>query len=324
MNLPKRLMCGVDLRVHSERMSSTQLNNLSSFSQGLTELVSETAAGVVAIKSAAYRVTSGVALGQDLIAVASHSLRREDRVLVITANGDTTAVILGRDPGIDLAILRAEGLNTRALTKADPTTLKTGMLAIVVGFTADVGVTASLGILGAVGPERRIWRGGTLDHFLRLDANLYPSQSGAAAVTAEGQLIGMATPALSRHSTLIVPVLTIERIARELAEQGRIRHGYLGVGVQPVEIPENLRSKMLSESTGLIVLSVEPGSPAEKAGFQLGDILLTLNGKAMNDVGELHSALRGDIIDKQVEAILLRAGTPVTVEVIVSERAKKS
>ena len=241
-------MCGVGLRTHSDYMSSTQSNHLSSFSQALTELVSETASGVVAIKSAAYRVTSGVALGNDLIAVASHSLRREDRVPVITANGgEATGVILGRDPGIDLAILKAEGLNTRTLPKADATTLKTGMLAIVVGFTADVGATTSLGILGAVGPERRIWRGGTLDHFLRLDANVYPSQSGAAVVTAEGQLIGMATPALSRHSTLIVPMSTIERIARELAEQGRIRHGYLGVGVQPVEIPENLRSKMLSE-----------------------------------------------------------------------------
>lgn len=305
-------------------MSSTQSNNLSSFSQALTELVSETASGVVAIKSAAYRVTSGVALGQDLVAVASHSLRREDRVPVIAASGEATGAILGRDPGIDLAILKVEGLNTRTLPKADATTLKAGMLAVVVGFTADVGVTASLGTLGAVGPERRIWRGGTLDHFLRLDANLYPSQSGAAVVTAEGQLIGMATPALSRHSTLIVPVSTIERIARELAEQGRIRHGYLGVGVQPVEIPENLRTKMSSESTGLIVLSVETGSPAEKAGLQLGDILLTLNGKAMTDIGELHTALRGSIIDKQVEAIVLRGGTPVVVAVTVVERAKKN
>ncbi|MBV8865148.1 MAG: serine protease [Acidobacteriaceae bacterium] len=305
-------------------MSSTQSNNLGSFSQTLTELVSETANGVVAIKSAAYRVTSGVALGDNLIAAASHSLRREERVPVIGANGEATGAILGRDPGIDLAILKAEGLNTRALPKADATTLKAGMLAVAVGFTADVGATASLGILGAVGPERRNWRGGTLDHFLRLDANVYPSQSGAAVINAEGQLIGMATPALSRHSTMVVPVATIERIARELAEQGRIRHGYLGIGVQPVEIPENLRSKMQSAATGLIVLSVETGSPAEKAGLQLGDILLTLNRKAMTDIGELHSALRGEIVDKQVEAIVLRGGAPVIAEVTVAERGKKS
>ncbi len=305
-------------------MSSTQSNNLSSFSQALTELISEAASGVVAIKSAAYRVTSGIALGGDLIAAASHSLRREDRVPVIAADGEATGAILGRDPGIDLAVLKAEGLNTRVLPKADASTLKPGMLAVVVGFTADVGATASLGTLGAVGPERRNWRGGTLDHFLRLDANVYPSQSGAAVVNAEGQLIGMATPALSRHSTMVVPVSTIERIARELTEQGRIRHGYLGVGVQPVEIPENLRSKMQSEATGLIVLSVEASSPAEKAGLQLGDILLTLNRRAMTDIGELHTALRGETVGKQVEAIVLRGGAPVVVEVTIVERAKKS
>ncbi len=304
---------------------STQPNNLSSFSQALTELVSEAASGVVAIKSAAYRVTSGVVLANNLIAAASHSIRREDRVPVIAANGsEGTGAVLGRDPGIDLAILKGEGLNTRALPKADISTLKTGMLAVVVGFTSDVGATASLGILGAVGPERRTWRGGSLDQFLRLDANVYPSQSGAAVINAEGQLIGMATPALSRHSSMVVPLSTVERVARELAEQGRIRHGYLGIGVQPVEIPENLRSKMQSEATGLIVLSVETGSPAEKAGLQLGDILLKLHGRGMTDIGELHTALRGEIIGKQVEAIVLRAGTPVVLEVTVAERRKES
>ncbi len=170
-----------------------------------------------------------------------------------------------------------------------------------------------------MGPARKNWRGGTLDRFLRLDVNLYPSQSGAAVVNAEGQLIGMATPAMSRHSTVAVPVLTIERIARELLEQGRIRHGYLGVGVQPVAV----RGQTEQES-GLIVLSVEPDSPADKAGLLLGDVLLTFDGKAMADIDDLHTALRGDIVGGTVKAVVLRGGVPVEVNVPIVERGRKS
>jgi S1-C subfamily serine protease len=307
-------------KAHIERMSSTQLGDLGRFSEALAALVNESGPGVVAVKSAAYRVTSGVALHDNLIAVASHSLRREDRVPVYAADGgQTIATILGRDPSIDLAILKAEGLNVKALHGADTASLKPGSLAVVVGFTVDAGVTASLGVLGAVGPARKNWRGGTLDRFLRLDVNLYPSQSGAAVVNTAGQLIGMASPAMSRHSTIAVPVSSIERIANELLEQGRIRHGYLGVGVQPVAV----RGKQEQES-GLIILSVEPDSPADQAGLLLGDVLLSVDGKRMTDIDDLHSALRGDIVGRTVKAIVLRGGASIEVSIAIVERGRKS
>ncbi len=115
---------------HIGGMSSTRLSDLSRFSEALAALVNETAPGVVAVKSAAYRVTSGVSLHDNLIAVTSHSLRREDRVPVYAADGSqTVASILGRDPSIDLAILKADGLNTKALPVADTAALKPGSLA---------------------------------------------------------------------------------------------------------------------------------------------------------------------------------------------------
>jgi S1-C subfamily serine protease len=300
-------------------MSDTQWKDLSGFSQALSALVEATSGSVVAVKSAAYRVTSGVTLGNNLIAVANHSLRRDGRVPVYAGNGgESTATILGRDPGIDLAILKAEGLDTKKLTTADPGTLKPGSLAVVVGFTVDVGATASLGILGATGPARRIWRGGILDRFFRLDVNVYPSQAGAAVVNAQGDLIGMATPALSRHAAVAVPVSTIEKLAQELLEQGRIRQGYLGVGVQPVGVSGQL------QQTGLILLSVEPDSPAEKGGLLLGDVLLRLDGKAMTDVDDLHVALRGDIVGRTVKAMILRGGATLERELTIVERGGKS
>lgn len=298
--------------------------NLSAFSQSLVTLTENTVAGVVAVKSAPYRVVSGIALSQDLIAVADHSLRREDRVPVETVSGAKgTAAILGRDPGVDLAMLKVEGLTLNPLTAADANSLKAGTLAAVIGLTIDAGPSVSLGILGAVGGGRRTWRGGTLEHFVRLDVNLYPSQSGAAVVNVEGNLIGLATPALLRHSAVAVPVATLNRIAGELLKEGRIRHGYLGVGLQPIAIPGNLREKFGMETdAGLILLSVEPESPAAEAGLQLGDILVSLEEKPVSDVDELQTVLRNSV-GQRVKAVLIRGGEKLETQLTVAERISK-
>jgi serine protease Do len=306
-------------------MSSTVIADLSAFSQGLADLVEKTAAGVVAMKAAAYRVVSGLIIREDLVAVSNHTLRREDRIPIQTIDGtEAVGTILGRDPTVDLAFLKVESGRLKPLTAADPASLKAGTLAAVVGLTIDAGPSASLGILGAVGGSRRTWRGGTLDHFFRLDVNLYPSQSGAAVVNAEGHLIGLATPALLRHSAVAVPLITLNRIADELLQQGRIRHGYLGVGLHPVEVPASLREKLgATPEVGLILLSVEPDSPADKAGWLVGDILLSLDSKAIDDIDELQTALRGNTVGRNLKASLLRGGQLIETQVTISERKQK-
>lgn len=301
-------------------MSSTTIN-LSAFSQSLVALVENTVAGVVAVKSAPYRVVSGIALQENLIAVTDHTLRREDRVPVESAAGAKgMATILGRDPGVDLAVLKVEDLKLSPLPAADANSLKPGMLTTAIGLTIDAGPSVSIGILGAVGAGRRTWRGGTLDHFLRLDMNLYPSQSGAAVVDIEGKLIGLATPALLRHSALAVPVATLNRIAGELLKEGRIRRGYLGVGLQPIAIPDTLRDKFgIKADSGLILLSVEPGSPAAEAGLQLGDILVSLDEKPLTDVDELQAVLRNNV-GQSVKAVLIRGGEKLEIQLTIRER----
>jgi S1-C subfamily serine protease len=299
--------------------------DLSAFSRALADLVEKAATGVVAVKAAPYRVVSGLIAREDLIAVSNHSLRREDQIPIQAVDGmQAAATILGRDPTVDLAFLKVQSGKLKPLTAADPASLKAGTLAAVVGLTIDAGPSASLGILGAVGGTRRTWRGGTLDHFFRLDVNLYPSQSGAAVVNAEGHVIGLATPGLLRHSTVAVPLITLNRIAEELLQEGRIRHGYLGVGLHPVEIPALLRSKLeVTAESGLILLSVEPQSPADIAGWLVGDILIALDGKAVTDIDELQTALRGNAVGRSMNVSLLRGGQLIETQITVSERGKK-
>jgi S1-C subfamily serine protease len=301
------------------------MSEMTSFSDALVKLVEQTAPSIVAVKAGAYRTASGVVIDAEHIAVPEHALKRRDSIPFVTQAGqEAMAKVLGRDPSVDLAILHMEGLSVPSLKTAEPASLKAGMLAAVVGMTQDAGASVSLGILGAVGPQRRTWRSGVLDQFIRLDVNLYPSQNGAAVVNSEGHLIGMATPVLSRHSTITLPVTTIRRVIAELQKEGRIRLGYLGVGVQPVAIPEHLRAKTPgTPEFGLILLSVVSGAAADQAGLQVGDILLSINGQSLEDVEQLQAQLRGEHIGKPSELVILRGGEPRTLSAVIQEAERK-
>jgi S1-C subfamily serine protease len=298
--------------------------DLRAWSHAVSKLIEEAGTSVVAVRSEAYRVNSGVVIAPDLIAVNDHALRREGALTVhLPDGGRSSATILGRDPSVDVAILKTE---TGALTPVTPEPddeLRPGAFVVVVGRTLDAGLSASTGILGAVSGPKRTWRAGTLDRFLRLDANVYPSQNGAAVISAAGKFVGMANAALLRHSAVAVPLATLRRVADELVREGRIRKGYLGVGLQPVRIPEHLRKKTTAAETGLMVISVEPASPAEEAGLQLGDVLTAASGQAIADVDDLQAALGGEAVGKPVRVSLLRAGEPAEVEIVVGERASR-
>lgn len=309
----------------TEVMNAVSDFDLSAYSAALSKLIEEAGQSVVAIQAAAYSVTSGVAIAGNLIAANDHAVRREGKIPVRLPGGEKVeAAILGRDPSLDLAILGLEDNVLTSVTPEDDSEMRPGALAIVTGRTIDAGLSASAGILGAVGPARRSWRGGTLDRFLRLDVNLYPSQAGAGVFSAKARFWGMATAALLRHSTLAVPFTTLNRVAEELLREGRLRHGYLGVGLQPIPLPERLRSKSpAAGEIGLMVISVEPDSPADKAGIHLGDILLAAGEKPLREVDDLQALLKGESIGNSVGFTILRAGSPIVTEILVAERTQR-
>jgi S1-C subfamily serine protease len=294
-------------------------NPLVALSNELAATVEKAGQSVVTVHGRPRVASSGVVWKTGVVVTAEHTLRRDEEIRITLPDGTTVAAeIAGRDPGTDLAILRADTGSTAAAVVQESTALQAGNLILAIGRSQDTGVSAALGVISSVSGPWHTWRGGKIDQFVRLDVGLYPGTSGGAIVGVEGTVCGIATGGLSRTSPLAIPVQTVARVAAALLDKGHIARGYLGVGLQPVALPAHLKQK-----TGLIVLSVEPDGPAAQAGLVIGDVLLSLDGKAVSDTGDVQAVLGGEYVGKAVKASIVRGGTLAELTVTIGERPRR-
>ncbi|MFN2223322.1 MAG: S1C family serine protease, partial [Candidatus Promineifilaceae bacterium] len=154
---------------------------------------------------------------------------------------------------------------------------------------------------------------------LQTDVVMYPGFSGGPLVGAGGQVIGLNTSALARGVSLTIPVATVERVASTLLAHGRMQRGYLGVSTQPARLPKAVREE-LGQETGLLVVSVEPESPADDGGLVLGDTIVGLGGSAVRQHDDLLAALSGDVVGQKTPLKIVRGGEVRTVNVTVGQR----
>jgi S1-C subfamily serine protease len=298
---------------------------LSSLSNELTNLVQRISASVVAVHARRHFPSSGVHWGPDLVVTADHTIAREEDIRVTLPDGKTVgASLLGREPGADLAALKVPGLGPAAerISQDKPVL---GEFALVVGRSPDSGPNASLGIIGAASGPWRTWRGGRLEQYIRLDAMLYPNSSGGAVVNSRGSILGIATSALSRVAGLAIPASDVTRVTNQLIEKGYVPQGYLGVGVYSVAIPESLKSKLaLPNAAGILILNVEKGGPADRAGVLLGDVLISLNSTAIAKVEDLQSFCASGVIGKAVNARFIRGGALIETSIVAGERPQRA
>jgi S1-C subfamily serine protease len=177
--------------------------------------------------------------------------------------------------------------------------------------------------MSAIGGEWRTWQGGTIDRFIRLDLSVYDGFSGGPLVDATGRVVGINTSGLARATALTVPASTVGRVADQLLARGHVARGWLGIATQPVRLPAPLQRTLGIESDGgLVVVNVEPDSPADRGGLLIGDVLLALGDQAVRDPGDVLAALGGDRIGQPVTLRVARGGRAEQLSVTVGERPR--
>jgi S1-C subfamily serine protease len=298
---------------------SSQLIELS---DALAQATQKAAAFAVAVHTESRGSSSGVIWRSGIVVTAEHALRRDEEIHVTLPDGRVvSAVLAGRDPSTDLAVLRCGDANTAEPEFGDPATLKPGSLTLVVGRTRASGPVAALGVVSLIAPERHTWTGASLAPYIRLDVGLQPTAVGGAVIDAHGRVIGIASPRFGRFGVIAIPAPTVNAVVDTLLQKGRIPRGYLGVGLQPVRLPDAIRQSLhREEKSAAIVLEVEPDGPAHKAGIVIGDILVSLADRPVSRLEDVHAQLHATAIGKPLALKFVRGGAVQDTSVVVGER----
>jgi S1-C subfamily serine protease len=295
-------------------------NVLQSLSDDLVAAVETAGKSVVRVEGRRRMSASGIVWSADgVIVTAHHVVTRDEELSIALPNGDEVpAALVGRDPSTDLAVLRAQssGLTVPAWVESDA--LRVGQLVLALGRPGRT-VQATLGVVSAVGGSWRTGAGGQIDRYLQTDVVMYPGFSGGPLIGASGAMLGLNTSALLQGVSVAIPTGTLKSVVATLLEHGHVRRGYLGVGAQPVRLPDNL-AKELDQETALLLVSVEADSPAAKAGLAMGDTIVTFDGEPVRHMDDLQALLGGDRVGKAFTVRIARGGELREMKVTVGER----
>ncbi len=285
-------------------------NLFKQLSDAMADTVQAVSAGVVRVEGRKRMAATGIAWRDDVIVTAHHVLRRDEGIQVGLPDGTVVpATLIGRDRYTDLAVLRVKAELT-PLTQAAHTPV-VGHLALALARPGDQ-IQATLGLVSAIGSGR-------MQGLIQTDVLMYPGFSGGPLVDATGTVLGMNTSGFSRGVSIAIYTETINHVVDTLLEHGHMRQGFLGIGAQPVRLPA-AQAETLNQETGLMIVSIEPESPAEKGGLMLGDIIVTLDGEPIPHLDALLLQLSGNRVGHQVPVQVIRGGSLQDVPVTIAEK----
>ena len=292
-------------------------STLSSLSAELSSLVARTASSVVAVAARPHRGSSGLLIGGDLVLTADHTIERDQDIGVLIEGNTHQAVLVGRDPATDLAVLRVTGLQAPELATAAPPAA--GSLVVSVSRTTSGTVSSGVGVITSIGGPLRTPRGVVLPAIVRTDAALRPGTGGGALVDTLGRIVGITTSGLLRGLPVAIPAPDALNVARRLAANEPLGRGYLGVNVQLVRLSSR-QHEAAAGKRGLLVLGIASDGAADRAGVLVGDVLLRFAGQHVTDADSLQDRLARLTPGSEVAISVLRGTSLQDLTVTVAER----
>lgn len=257
----------------------------------------------------------------------NHVVHGAGRIEAVLHDGSIAqADVVGTDPDTDLALLRLAGRGHRAAELGDSDDLKVGELAVAIGNPLGLQATVTVGVISALRRTLRGESGRLIEDVIQTDAALNPGNSGGALVDASGAVVGVNTAIIggAQGICFAVPSNTARLVVPELMREGRVTRGWFGIAGQTQELSRALARRLnLHAGSGVLVVAVSRGGPAEAADLRPGDVVLTLDGVATPSVDAIHKLLTRNRIGKRVELQALRDGAIVKLSLSVTARPEE-
>ena len=289
---------------------------LTSLSDVIAGAVDRASAAVVQVHGHR-RPAAGVVFAQDLVVAPAQALDHDEATVSVAGGAAHEGVVLGRAFSMGLAVVRVNGLGVKPIEAAPEP--RVGHLAIAVGRTWSGGVMASVTNVAVIGGPLRTSRASQLDRVIRIAQPPHGAFVGGALADGNGRALGVITSTDIRGTTVVIPAALAWAIAGQLVAQGGTKRGFLGVSSTTIQLPERQRAGR-SQTHGLLINSVVEGSPAEAAGLLVGDVIVALDGKVVNEAEALVTLLRADRPSDASTLTILRGGEVREVEVKIGER----
>lgn len=304
---------------------------MDAYSRVVTSVAEAVSPAVVRIQVATERGRGGSGSGfiftpDGFILTNSHVVHGAKEITVWTPDsGDFKAQFIGEDPDTDLALLRIDAPGLHSAKLGDSRKIRVGQLVVAIGNPYGFQYTVTAGVVSALGRSLRSQSGRLIEDVIQTDAALNPGNSGGPLVSSTGEVIGVNTATIlpAQGLCFAISVNTAQFIASKLIRHGQVRRSYIGVQAQTAPLNRTIaRHYELKNATGALVLAAEPGSPAQKAGLQEGDVIVSLGGETVEGVDVLHRLLDEERIGLGTRLEVLRGSRKFDLTVVPDERPR--
>jgi S1-C subfamily serine protease len=267
---------------------------------------------------------SGVVFTPDgFVLTNSHVVAHASKIRATLLDGRRTeGVVIGQDPHNDLAVVRIDDASAPAAVLGDSGKLRVGQLAIAIGSPYGFQCSVTAGVVSALGRSLRSVSGRLIDNVIQTDTALNPGNSGGPLVNSRGEVIGINTAVIlpAQGICFAIAINTAKYVAARLIRDGRIVRAYIGLACMDTPLPRRVvRFHRLSKQMGVTVASVEPGSPAEKAGLRPRDIIVAYSDNPIGGIDDLHKLLSEGQIEKKAQVTIVRGAEKIGLEIVPSQ-----